>query len=163
MSPPADPDPGDVRTLEGRLRQMCLRGDRADAVTLAKAYLHGTDDVTVAVDESVVTVETGQFRGTHEWYRTSTGRFVVSQQGEYIYDPEGVDLSFSTATMNDVAHDRAVAELEARLDDRDAEARPNGGDHSTSTDDDRSEPAKEQPERNREPSLFDRVRDLFGR
>jgi len=103
--------------LASRLQDLCDRGKRNDAITLAKATLQNTRDVRVEVDDADVHVYTDRFEGTHGWYVNSFDEVVVEQQGEYTYREDGVELSFSTVTMNDRAHELAMLRLDGIEDE----------------------------------------------
>lgn len=99
--------------LATRLRELCEARRREDAVTLAKASLRSGGTVDVSVDGSRVLVEAGLFRGVHRWDVTSSGAVAVEQRGRYTCVSDGIDLAFSTATMNESAYERALSAIEA--------------------------------------------------
>lgn len=114
-----------------RLKELCAEGDRRDAVALAKANLGSAREVEVTIDGSTVRVETEHFRGTHRWHRDARGEVVIEGTGEYTCTDADVDLSFSTASMNETARDRAraaiEAEMEGEVEDRSSAVVEDGG------------------------------------
>lgn len=70
-----------VVTFEERLKELCDRGDRLDAVTAAKATLQSTREVEVTVDDSSVVVETSHFRGVHPWTVDARVEPVIDRRG----------------------------------------------------------------------------------
>jgi|GEM_PF-6292940 len=96
--------------LETRLIELCEAGNRKDAADLAKAALTNDPVRSVTIADGEVVVDTEWFRGTHRLRRDGE-RLQVDQQGTYRYKHDEVDLSFSTATMNDEAYRRVREEL----------------------------------------------------
>lgn len=95
--------------------ELCDRGDRLDAITIAKANLQSTRQVEVTVDDSSVVVETPHFRGVHRWTLDARDEPVIDRRGEYRCTDEGIELAFPTATMNRRAFERTQAAIDARL------------------------------------------------
>lgn len=104
-----------VVNFEERIKELCDRGDRLDAVTIAKANFQSSREVEVTVDDSSVVVETSHFRGVHPWTVAARDEPVIDRRGEYRYTDEGIELAFPTATLNRRAFERAQAAIDARL------------------------------------------------
>lgn len=102
--------------LDERLRDLCQQGMRTHAESLATAALKNEPVEAVTVDDSRVHVDTSHFRGVHQLKPDRQGNLDVYSQGEYAYKSDAVELSFSTVTMNERAHDRAQEALAARND-----------------------------------------------
>ena len=100
--------------LEERLRNHCDRRERAQAESLAKAVLKNEPIWEVGINETHVHVDTPRFRGVHRLRTDRQGTVDVHLEGDYTYKSDSVELSFSTATMNQRAYDRAQAHLAVR-------------------------------------------------
>lgn len=100
--------------LDERLGDLCQQGQRTHAESLAKAALTNEPVKEVVIDDAQVHVETPRFRGVHQLTTDRTGDVDVRSQGEYTYTNGAVELSFSTATMNQRAYDRAQDALAVR-------------------------------------------------
>lgn len=117
----------DEMFFAARVAELCMRGDRVDAVLLAKEHLRHARDVTVSIDGASVVVETAHFRGIHRWAVDPDGALHIDRGGEYRCTVEDLDLTLSTATMNPRALELARAEIDARREPEGWASRPSAG------------------------------------
>lgn len=117
VQPKGENEQGDPRPeLAARLRDLCTEGKRRSAIRLARSILRTAAVRHLDVGSSTITVETDHFVGTHE-YHTDDG-IVIERSGSYRCTIEGVDLSFTTATMNQAAYREAISRIEAATGDQ---------------------------------------------
>lgn len=100
--------------LDERLRDLCQRGMRTQAESLAKAALKNEPVEAVVIDEPYVQVDTPRFRSVHQLTTDRQGELTIRSRGEYTYKSDTVELSFSTATMNERTYVRAQDALAAQ-------------------------------------------------
>lgn len=112
--------------LEERLRDLCEAGERNQAKSLALGALANERVQSVALDDDVVRLATPNFRGVHRLRTDGRGRVDVHPAGEYTFESDDVDLSFSTTGMTPGASD-LVQERVADLNEERSRASTDDG------------------------------------
>lgn len=100
--------------LDERLRNLCQQGKRAQAVMLAGAACRNEPVEAIAIDDTLVHIDTPRFHGIHRLTTDRRNDLDVRSYGEYTYKSDTVELSFSTATVHPQAYDRILDDLASR-------------------------------------------------